>query len=237
VTSPPLVSRALGARAATRAAPVVALLVGLFFAGAEARVVAVCASLAASTAASAFAERFVVARGWGRPWSWRRAAEASLASAFLHSAAIVNAVWWLYTPAAAPAVRLDAALQGHPERELALVLICSWTLASPAGLLVRNELERWPLPRGTWRDDGGMARWWFTTWAVPPGLLIVGLCAAGDDRPLQRLGQGGGLALVNWFFLFVLGTFGTIVLAAIDDLAWRLASEAPPIDAPGEPQP
>ena len=42
MTPPPLVSRALGARAATRAAPVVALLVGLFFAGAEARVVAVC---------------------------------------------------------------------------------------------------------------------------------------------------------------------------------------------------
>lgn len=34
MTPPPLVSRALGARAATRAAPVVALLVGLFLADA-----------------------------------------------------------------------------------------------------------------------------------------------------------------------------------------------------------
>ena len=234
MTPPPLVSRALGARAATRAAPVVALLVGLFRADAEARVVAVCASLAASTAASAFAERFVVARGWGRPWSWRRAAEAGLASAFLHAAAIVNAVWWLYAPAAAPAVRLDAALHGHPELALVLVLVCSWTLASPAGLLVRNELERWPLPRGTWRDDDGRMVRWFSAWSLLPGLLIIGLCAAGDDRPRQRLGQGLGLAVVNWFFLFALGTLGAVALSALDDLAWRLASDAPEA---GEPQP
>lgn len=235
MTPPPLVSRALGARAATRAAPVVALLVGLFLAGAEARVLAVCASLAASTAASALAERFVVARGWGRPWSWRRAAEASLASALLHSAAIVNAVGWLYAPAAAPALRLDAALRGHPDRALVLVLVCSWILAGPAGLLARSEHERWPLPRGTWRDDGRMVRW-FTAWSVPPALLIVGFSGFGAheaERP-QALVEGGGLAIVNWFFLFVLGTLGTIAQAAIDDLAWRFASDAPEA---GEPQP
>ncbi len=223
--APPLVSRALFARAAFRAVPPGLLLLVLGLVGVRPGALAVGAALVVSFAAAPFVER-LAARP--RPWAplLRAPLEAGVVSALLHAAALVNAAW-LAEAGLDLGARLDAASdRGQLGTVVLPALVAGWLLGGPSGVVALRE-EGIGAPRR--KSEFSFAAAWLLLWNAPAAVAVawVSLLEAGSpDGPTVLL--SGVWVCAPWLASAV----GLVGLSSLDGLAALLATDDG-VEAPG----
>lgn len=218
-----LLCGALAARAAIRAGAALLVVVPILWELDGGAVLVSAVYVAAVVGAATLVERAVALRALRREASaWRCGAQASLACAVLHAAAMTNAALWLSRPGLDVGLRQARLAEALHASFAVPVLLGAWLLAGPSGsVAMAARLHGLDAPHRLPHE----AMAWLAVWSVAGGLWAGPAMAASmpsSFAPAFAVGAAFSLALACTLG----GLVGFVCLCVLDRLAGRVLARA-----------